>query len=74
MQSVIHRADQIHFDVLEVGMGGRPQRPTYEVDRTEMHQLPLPLTVRIRRFFQRDREPHGQYWVDAGNEDEPNHS
>jgi hypothetical protein len=33
-----------------------------------MCQLPLLPTIRIRRPFQRDREPHGQYWIDAAKE------
>ena len=60
-------ADWIHLDILRMSIRGRRMN-TVEVDRAEMHQLPLPLTVRIRRSFQRHREPHGQYRIDAGNE------
>ena len=66
LQFVIHRIDWIHLDILRMSIRGT-RRSSNEVDRAEMHQLPLPLTVRIRRSFQRHREPHGQYGIDAGN-------
>ena len=33
-----------------------------------MRQLPLSPAIRIRRPFQRDREPHGQYRIEAAKE------
>jgi len=68
-QSTIPKIDWIHFNVLQNGrhlytrQGDRPN-----VGRGEMVQPPLLPAIRICGPFQRDREPHGQYWIDAAME------
>ena len=66
---MIQRVGGIQLDILANGGHVRTGRKTTsEVDRTEMPQLPLLAAIRIRGSFQRDREPQGQYGIDAVNE------
>ena len=65
--SVIRWADRAHFDALANNRHLRTgQGAATEVGRTEA--LRIPLLPRIRGPFQRDREPHGEYRVEAVKE------
>ena len=62
----VSRVDKVHLYVLANGrrvcIGGMSGS---EVDRAEMGQVPLLPAVRVRGPFQRDRESHGQYRIEA---------
>jgi len=66
---MLRRAEWIQLDVL--ANGGHlciRWKTTSEDDRAEMLQLPPLTAIRIRRPFQRDREPQGQYGIETANE------
>ena len=65
---VVWGVDKTHLDVPVNGRCSCVERRIGgEVEGTEMLQLPLLPGLRIRRPSQRDREPHGQYGIKAGN-------
>jgi len=67
LRSAIRWAGRAHLDALaNIRHLRTRQRTATEVGGTET--LRFPLLPRIRRPFQRDREPHGEYRVEAAKE------
>ena len=65
---VVWGVNKTHLDVLTNGRRSCiVRRIAGEVERTEMLQLPLLPALRVCRPSQRDREPHGQYRINAGD-------